>query len=87
MPDSDEFSAAQQRVKQLKTTPSPDELLELYALYKQATAGDASGDRPGMLDFKGRAKYDAWASRRGTSREDAARTYVGVVQRLVAKYG
>jgi len=60
---SDDFAAAQVRVKQLSKTPDAAELLELYALFKQATVGDATGDRPGMLDFKGRAKFDAWASR------------------------
>jgi diazepam-binding inhibitor (GABA receptor modulating acyl-CoA-binding protein) len=74
-------------VKTLRSTPAPDELLELYALYKQATAGDAHGDRPGMLDFKGRAKYDAWAARRGTSKSDAMTAYTAVVARLSEKYG
>jgi carboxylesterase len=31
----------------------------MYALYKQATAGDVTGARPGMLDVRGRAKYEA----------------------------
>lgn len=83
----DDFVTAQARVKTLRSTPSPDELLELYALYKQATAGDVQGDRPGMLDFKGRAKYDAWASRRGTSKPDAMTAYNAVVVRLADKYG
>jgi acyl-CoA-binding protein len=53
------FDDAQKRVKQLSKTPSTDDLLELYALYKQATSGDVAGSRPGRLDPKGRAKYDA----------------------------
>lgn len=84
---ADDFAQAQTRVKTLKTTPSPDELLELYALYKQATVGDVQGDRPGMLDFKGRAKYDAWAARKSTSSEQAMTSYVAVVDRLAKKYG
>ena len=83
----DDFSAAQTRVKQLARTPASDELLELYALFKQATAGDASGDRPGMLDFKGRAKFDAWAGRKGLGKEQAMTAYVGLVAKLVTKYG
>ena len=47
-------------MKTLKEAPSNDDLLELYALFKQATAGDVTGSRPGMMDFKGRAKFDAW---------------------------
>jgi acyl-CoA-binding protein len=87
MASNDDFVSAQARVKTLRSTPAPDELLELYALYKQATAGDVTGERPGMLDFKGRAKYHAWVSRRGTSKEDAMSAYVTVVERLAAKYG
>jgi acyl-CoA-binding protein len=84
---AEEFSAAQTRVKQLSRTPASDELLELYALYKQATAGDVSGERPGMLDFKGRAKFDAWSARKGIGREQAMTAYVGLVEKLAAKYG
>jgi diazepam-binding inhibitor (GABA receptor modulator, acyl-CoA-binding protein) len=87
MPLEDDFQAAQARVKQLPQTPAPNELLDLYALFKQATAGDVSGSRPGMLDFKGRAKYDAWATRKGTSKNDSMQAYVALVQQLVSKYG
>jgi acyl-CoA-binding protein len=83
----DDFSAAQARVKQLSRTPASDELLELYAYYKQATAGDASGERPGMLDFKGRAKFDAWSARKGTTNDRAMTAYVDLVSKLASKYG
>lgn len=83
----DDFQAAQVRVKQLAHTPKPDQLLELYSLYKQATAGDVSGARPPMLDFKGRAKYDAWAARRGMPAAAAMQAYVDVVRRLAAEQG
>jgi diazepam-binding inhibitor (GABA receptor modulating acyl-CoA-binding protein) len=84
---ADEFETAQVTVKKLRSTPSNDELLELYSLYKQATQGDVSGSRPGMLDFKGRAKYDAWAGRRGMDKDGAMRAYVALVARLTGKYG
>jgi acyl-CoA-binding protein len=87
MPLEDDFVAAQARVKQLTHTPKPDQLLELYSLYKQATVGDVTGARPGMLDFKGRAKYDAWSSRQGTSKSAAMQAYVDVVGRLVGELG
>lgn len=79
---ADEFEAAQTRVKSLSSAPSQDELLQLYGLFKQAKMGDVQGKRPGMLDIKGRAKYDAWASRKGTSRDDAMKAYVALVDRL-----
>ena len=68
-------------------TPDSSELLELYALYKQGTGGDVTGSRPGMLDFKGRAKYDAWATKKGVSRDAAQKSYVELVGKLAAKYG
>lgn len=83
---SDDFLAAQARVKQLSKTPEASELLELYALYKQGTVGDATGERPGMLDFKGRAKYDAWAAKRGNPKDAAMQSYVTLVEKLAAKY-
>lgn len=87
MPLAEDFSAAQTRVKQLTRSPASDELLELYAHYKQATSGDASGERPGMLDFKGRAKFDAWSARKGTNKDSAMTAYVALVSKLAAKYG
>lgn len=78
------FEDAQQRVKTLRKTPPNETLLELYALYKQATAGDASGSRPGVFDLKGRAKWDAWAGKKGTPKEKAMDAYVALVDRLVA---
>ncbi len=76
------FEDAQARVKKLSSTPSNDDLLQLYAFYKQATAGDVSGSRPGMLDLKGRAKYDAWAGKKGLSKDQAMEKYVALVDRL-----
>ena len=78
----DKFAAAKPRVEGLSSRPSNDELLQLYGLYKQATEDDVAGSRPGMLDLKGRAKYDAWAKRKGTSKDDAMKAYVAFVDRL-----
>ena len=87
MPLLEDFAAAQERVKKLSRSPSNEELLELYSLFKQGSLGDAQGKRPGMLDFKGRAKFDAWTSKKGMSRDAAMQTYVDLVTRLVARYG
>lgn len=86
MSSSEEFESAQKRVKQLKKTPVPGELLELYALFKQASLGDASGKRPGMLDMRGRAKFDAWSAKKGLSSSEAMSQYVRLVGELEAKY-
>ena len=81
---NEKFEDAQRRVKGLATAPDTATLLELYALYKQGTAGDIAGSRPGMFDLKGRAKYDAWAGRKGSSRDAAMEAYVALVDRLTA---
>jgi diazepam-binding inhibitor (GABA receptor modulator, acyl-CoA-binding protein) len=81
----EKFEDAQKRVKALTAAPSTDELLQLYALFKQASAGDVSGARPGMMDFKGRAKYDAWAKKKGLPRERAMEDYVALVDQLVSR--
>ncbi len=78
------FKEAQERVQTLASRPDNSTLLELYALYKQGSQGDVQGKRPGMLDMKGRAKFDAWASKKGTSPQEAMRKYVELVERLLA---
>ncbi|MSP62165.1 MAG: acyl-CoA-binding protein [Myxococcales bacterium] len=78
----EKFEDAQRRAKGLSRAPDLGTLLELYALYKQGALGDVTGARPGMLDLKGRAKYDSWAGRRGLSREAAIDAYVTLVDRL-----
>ena len=80
---SERVADAQARVKTLTQAPSTSELLELYALYKQGSIGDVEGKRPGMLDLKGRAKWDAWAGKKGQTRDQAMEAYVALVDRLV----
>jgi acyl-CoA-binding protein len=84
---AEDFAAAQTRVRSLSRTPDANELLELYALYKQGSSGDVQGSRPGMLDFKGRAKYDAWLGKKGMTSDAAQRGYVELVAKLTTKYG
>jgi diazepam-binding inhibitor (GABA receptor modulator, acyl-CoA-binding protein) len=83
----EEFLSAQQIVNRLSRRPSDQDLLELYGLYKQATTGDVSGNRPGGFDFKGRAKWEAWKQREGLSREEAMKGYVEIVDRLKRELG
>ena len=87
MAAKDAFNEAQERVKKLTRRPSNAELLDLYGLFKQATEGDVTGSRPGMLDPKGRAKFDAWTGRKGTAQADAKVRYVTLVGELVKKLG
>ncbi len=79
-----QFDAATVRVQALPTA-SPEIMLKLYGLYKQSTHGDVSGDRPGMLEMRARAKFDAWASRRGMNTEEAREEYVEYVEELLGE--
>lgn len=76
------FESALAAAKQLPAKPDDDTLLELYSYFKQATEGDIAGDRPGALNFVARAKYDAWAARKGMSKDTAMRGYVRLVEHL-----
>lgn len=78
----DRFVQAQQDVKSLARRPSNETMLKLYALFKQATYGDAAGERPGGFDFVGQAKFDAWSKVRGTSARQAMQQYVDLVASL-----
>jgi diazepam-binding inhibitor (GABA receptor modulating acyl-CoA-binding protein) len=78
------FDDAVARSKKLPSQP-PQVQLELYGLFKQATAGDVSGKRPGALDFRGRVKWDAWKKFEGTSAVDVMGCYVVAVERLEAR--
>ena len=74
--------AASVKAKQLTERPDNDTLLRLYALYKQGADGDVSGARPGMFDFVGGAKYDAWAKLKGTAPDEAKQKYIDLVKKL-----
>jgi diazepam-binding inhibitor (GABA receptor modulator, acyl-CoA-binding protein) len=79
------FERAAEEAKSLPRRPGNDVLLKLYALYKQATMGDVTGKRPGFTDMVGRAKYDAWADRKGMSQDEAMQAYVDLVEELKNK--
>lgn len=76
------FEQASKDVKDLKERPDNDTLLRLYALYKQGSEGDVSGDKPGFFDFVGTAKYEAWAKLKGTAPDEAKQKYIDLVKRL-----
>ncbi|MEI7444246.1 MAG: acyl-CoA-binding protein [Burkholderiales bacterium] len=76
------FQQAVADSKKLDERPDNMTLLKLYALFKQATDGDVEGKRPGFTDMVGRAKYDAWAEIKGTSKDDAMQQYVSLIEDL-----
>lgn len=78
---------AKNELTTLSAKPGNDELLFLYAHYKQATAGDVQGARPGMMNIVGRFKYDAWANLKGMAQAEAETKYIDRVNSLLKADG
>jgi diazepam-binding inhibitor (GABA receptor modulating acyl-CoA-binding protein) len=76
------FETAVANSKSLTERPDNATLLKIYALYKQATAGDNADKKPGFGDLVGRAKWDAWNGLKGTSQDDAKQQYVDLIESL-----
>jgi acyl-CoA-binding protein len=84
--DAKQFESAVEKSKNFTKRPSNEELLQLYALYKQATAGDVHGEKPGGFDFKAMAKFAAWEEMKGKSSDEAMQEYVSLVDKLYQQY-
>ena len=80
-----QFEQAAKDVMALPSRPDDQTLLKLYGLYKQSTEGNVKGKRPGFSDFKGRAKYDAWARLRGKSPDWEMGEYIKLLDKLLGK--
>lgn len=76
------FEKASTAAKSLPSRPDNDTMLKLYALYKQGSSGDVAGNKPGMFDFVGVAKYEAWEGLQGLSQDDAMNQYIDLVSEL-----
>ena len=86
---SEQFEKAANAIKEsaksnIKMTD--DEMKQVYSLFKQGSLGDNTSEKPGMLDFKGKAKWEAWNGQKGKSKEDAQKEYVALAKNLLAKY-
>ena len=83
MPDlNDRFEAAVAQSKNLSERPDNATLLQIYALYKQATGGDNTEKKPSFSDMVGRAKWDAWAKLKGTEQDAARQQYIDLIESL-----
>ena len=76
------FEAAVANSKNLSERPDNVTLLKIYALYKQATAGDNSEKQPSFSDVVGRAKWDAWEKLKGTGLDAAKQQYIDLIESL-----
>ena len=77
-----QFDQAVKDSKALPEKPDNMTLLKIYALYKQASAGDVDGKRPGFTDMVGRAKFDAWAALKGKTSDEAMQEYIDLIESL-----
>ena len=82
---TEKFDAAANSVRGMKSRPSDSELLELYALYKQATVGDCNISDPGA-DEKSKAKFNAWVAKKGLNQDAAKDAYVKYANTIITKY-
>mmetsp|Transcript_83521 Transcript_83521/g.145182 ORF Transcript_83521/g.145182 Transcript_83521/m.145182 type:complete len:103 (+) Transcript_83521:84-392(+) len=82
----EDYKAIVEAVKTTEMGASNDEKLIAYGLFKQVEVGDINTERPGMLDFTGKAKWDAWQSRKGMGKEEAMKKYCTEVGAQFVKY-
>ena len=79
---SNRFQAAVSNSRNISQRPDNSTLLQIYALYKQATEGDVTGDKPGFGDLVGRAKWEAWNVLKGRTAEQAMQDYIDLIESL-----
>jgi diazepam-binding inhibitor (GABA receptor modulating acyl-CoA-binding protein) len=79
---NEQFEQAVADSKNLSERPDNMTMLKIYALYKQASAGDVDGKRPGFTDMVGRAKWDAWNELKGQTPDEAKQAYVDLIEDL-----
>ena len=79
---TEQFEQAVADSKNLPERPDNATLLQIYALYKQASEGDVDGKRPGFTDMVGRAKYDAWDGLKGKTSDEAMQEYIDLIESL-----
>jgi len=77
-----EFEKTAASAQTLPERPDNDTMLKLYALYKQGSKGDVTGEKPGFFDFVGVAKYEAWEKLKGLDQEQAKQQYIDLVNSL-----
>ena len=79
---NEQFEQAVADSKNLPERPDNMTMLKIYALYKQASAGDVDGKRPGFTDMVGRAKWDAWNELKGQTQDEAQQAYIDLIEDL-----
>jgi len=68
-----------------KTIPT-DRRLILYGLFTQEAKGDVQESRPGMLNYEGRKKWDAWNENKGKDKETCQKEYIEELGKQVKEF-
>ena len=86
------FEAAAERIRvegkagnPAATGLSNEKQLELYGLFKQGSLGDNTTANPGMFCMPATsAKWNAYESRKGMSKEEAQQAYIELVEGILS---
>ncbi|KAM6066051.1 acyl-CoA-binding domain-containing protein 6 isoform 1-T1 [Chlamydotis macqueenii] len=76
------FEQAAERLPALMPAASKEQLLYLYARYKQVKFGTCNTPKPSFFDFEGKQKWEAWKALGDTSPHQAMQEYVATVKKL-----
>lgn len=85
------FEVAVQSIKNsdpgAKNQPTNEEKLQFYGLYKQALFGDCNTPQPWAVQVSERAKWNAWNSKKGMTKQNAMIKYCELYLNASEKYG
>ena len=79
-----EFHDAFQKISLLKTVVAPDNMLKLYAFYKQATCGNNLQSEENK-DLRSGFKFNAWMQLKGMSKDQAKKEYIKLASEILIK--
>lgn len=76
------FDQASNYLKNIVGDLETEQLLYLYARFKQAKEGKCQTQRPGFFDFQGKQKWDAWSKLEDMSGSTAMEQYVQAMNEI-----
>ncbi|XP_052593206.1 acyl-CoA-binding domain-containing protein 6 isoform X4 [Peromyscus californicus insignis] len=79
---AEQFEKAAAHVQGLVQMASREQLLYLYARYKQVKVGNCNIPKPNFFDFEGKQKWEAWKALGNSSRSQAMQEYITAVKKL-----
>lgn len=81
------FNESKENSSKLNSDPGNEAKLQLYALYKQATVGPNTTDKPGSFDIVGKYKWAAWSKLGNMTQDEAKEEYIKLVDKLHQEHG